>query len=66
MKRTVVVCLLAAALATMSGCIAIGGSETSARPTTGQELIDLKAALDKGAINQAEYDTKKADILRRK
>ena len=45
------------------GCIAIGGS--SNRPTQGQELIDLKAALDRGAIDQADYDTTKSRILGR-
>ncbi len=53
--------ILAAAI--LPGCIAVGGTSNSPRPTTGQELIDLKAALDRGAITQAEYDHKKAEIL---
>lgn len=32
--------------------------------TTGQQLIDLKAALDQGVITQEEYDRKKKEILR--
>lgn len=31
--------------------------------TVGQELIDLKRAYESGAISQAEYETKKADLL---
>jgi hypothetical protein len=47
----------------ISGCIVVGG--TSSQPTRGQELIDLKAALDRGAITQAEYDSSKAQIINR-
>ena len=50
-------------LTAIGGCIAVGG--TSHQPTRGQELIDLKAALDRGAINQAEYDSSKANIINR-
>ena len=50
-------------LFTITGCIAVGG--TSNQPTRGQELIDLKAALDRGSINQAEYESTKAQILNR-
>ncbi|MCB1127214.1 MAG: SHOCT domain-containing protein [Verrucomicrobiae bacterium] len=32
-------------------------------PTTGQQLIDLKQALDQGAMTQAEYDAAKAKLL---
>ena len=32
--------------------------------TTGQELTDLKAALDAGAITQDEYDKKRKQILK--
>ncbi len=31
--------------------------------TTGQQLIDLKTALDQGVISQSEYDHKKKEIL---
>ena len=50
-------------VAGLGGCIAIGGS--SSRPTKGQELIDLKAALDRGAITEADYETTKSQILGR-
>ena len=56
--------ILVAALAlTLTGCIGIGGSTNS--PTKGQELVDLKLALDKGAINQAEYDAAKMRVINR-
>ncbi len=54
---------LAVFVAGIIGCIAVGGTNT--QPTRGQELIDLKAALDRGSINQAEYDSTKAQILTR-
>jgi hypothetical protein len=31
--------------------------------TTGQELTDLKAALDEGVISKSEYDRKREEIL---
>ena len=49
---------------TLPGCIAVGG--TANQPTKGQELIDLKAALDRGAITQAEYDNTKSQIMARR
>jgi hypothetical protein len=48
----------------ISGCIAFGG--TTIQPTKGQELIDLKAALDRGSITQAEYESTKAQIVNRR
>jgi len=53
-----------------SGCIcSIGGGKGKSdglpqSPTAGQELIDLKKALDQEAISQEEYDQKKEQILR--
>lgn len=49
-------------LLTSAGCVA-GNSTRIESPTTGQELIDLKAALDQGAITQAEYEGQKAKLL---
>lgn len=61
LRALVLVLILAAAL--LPGCIAVGGTHNVPKPTTGQELVDLKMALDRGAITQAEYDQKKAKIL---
>jgi len=63
MTRMLALCALLATTSLLPGCIAIDGGHTEKQATTGQQLIDLKAALDKGAINQAEYDTKKSQIL---
>ena len=49
----------------MAGCIAVGSTKES-QPTVGQELTDLKMALERGAITQGEFDTKKAELLARK
>ena len=38
---------------------------TYIQTTTGQELIDLQAALDSGAITQEEYDELKLKIIER-
>ena len=57
--------VLAIALS-LGGCIAVGGTSNAQKPTTGQQLVDLKMALDKGAISQAEYDKQKAEILNSK
>ena len=39
---------------------------TEIHTTRGQELIDLKKALDKGAITQEEYEELKEKIMKRK
>jgi hypothetical protein len=50
-----------------SGCVAVMGNTEQARKTTiGQELIDLKRALDAGVITEAEYEAQKARLLRDK
>ena len=38
---------------------------TNITTTVGDELIDLKKALDSGAINQEEYDVMKEKLLQR-
>ncbi len=60
----------AVALSTMlllTGCLALqvgGGDKREAgKPTVGQQLIDLKAAKDSGAITEAEYEVQKAKLL---
>jgi hypothetical protein len=46
-----------------SGCIAVDESGNT-RPTVGQELIDLKAARDVGAISEAEYQDTRSKLLK--
>jgi hypothetical protein len=44
-----------------------GGDETiqqTKTTTTGQELIDLKAAFDKGIITERQYEQQKEKLLR--
>ena len=62
MKRTVAALVLLSSLG-LTACIGIDGSSKKVAPTVGQELIDLKAALDRGIITQAEYDRQKALLL---
>lgn len=46
------------------GC---GGTDVrNQTTTTGQELLDLKAALDAGVISEKEYNRKREDILKGK
>jgi len=52
----------------MAGCAwSVGGNkgETVVRPTRGQELVDLKKALDQGAITEEEYKGQRKRILER-
>lgn len=68
MKRIGISCLLVLSLATVSACGG-GGARTETNvstTTTGQELTDLKAALDAGAISQSEYEKKREEILKKK
>ncbi|MBS1147701.1 MAG: Short C-terminal domain, partial [Proteobacteria bacterium] len=50
---------------TLSGC---GGDETViknvSQQSTGQQLLSLKEALDKGIITQDQYEQQKAVILK--
>jgi hypothetical protein len=51
----------------MAGCLSFGGgSDTTTinQPTMGQQLMDLKRALDSGAISQQEYEAMREAILR--
>ncbi len=46
----------------------IGGDKkgsTEARPTRGQELIDLKKARDQGAVSEEEYQAQRNKVLAR-
>jgi hypothetical protein len=64
MDRSILCAAMLIAAVGLSGCIAVGG--TTNQPTRGQELIDLKTALDRGAITQADYDATKAQIVNRR
>ena len=68
MKKLVALTATAvAATLLLTGCLALqvgGGDKKDARKATvGQQLIDLKAARDAGAISEAEYQTQKAKVL---
>jgi len=53
-----------------SGCISLGGgdevTQQTKTTTTGQELIDLKAAYDKGIISERDYNAQRDKLLRGK
>lgn len=55
-----------AALAALQGCIAVGGTSKIDSPTLGKQLVDLKGALDCGALSESEYQAAKAELLSRK
>jgi len=62
-RRTLPALAIFGAVAALQGCIAVGGSPRQEAPTMGRQLIDLKAALDAGAMSEAEYSVAKAQIL---
>ena len=51
----------------LTGCLALqvggGDKKEMQKATIGQQLIDLKAAKDAGAITESEYQAKKANLL---
>jgi hypothetical protein len=50
----------------LSACSFGGGDETTVQTrstTTGQELIDLKAAYDKGLITERQYEQQREKLL---
>ena len=68
MKKLLVPVLIGfSAITLFSGCIGLslgGGTTTKAQsPTLGQQLTDLQAAKNSGAITDAEYQTQKAKLL---
>jgi len=71
MKRLIISSTIAlSAMLLLTGCLALqvgGGDKQEARKATvGQQLIDLKAAKDTGAITEPEYEIQKARILNEK
>ena len=60
--------LAASVIALTLGLSACGGggatTKVDARGTQGQQLLDLKAAYDKGVITEKEYNKTKERILR--
>ncbi|MGO8928912.1 MAG: SHOCT domain-containing protein [Limisphaerales bacterium] len=68
MKKLFVTTAVAlSAMLLLTGCLAlqIGGGDTKSekKATVGQQLIDLKAAHDRGAITDQEYEAQKAKVL---
>jgi hypothetical protein len=63
--RGLALMMAAAMVAAASGCAMFNrGSLNYSRTTTiGKELVDLKDAMDKGALTQDEYAKAKKDIL---
>jgi hypothetical protein len=62
--RTAVVGVVGIAIS--AGCIVVGSSKEAAQPTVGQELTDLKMALERGAITPGEFEAKKTELLARR
>jgi hypothetical protein len=58
------------AMLLLTGCLAVqlgGGDKQEAhKATVGQQLTDLKAAKDAGAITESEYQAQKARLLHEK
>jgi hypothetical protein len=63
MGKKIGLLVLLAGIAGLSGCVFSIGSSGGSNPTKGQQLVDLKTALDRGAINQQEYDQQKQQIM---
>jgi hypothetical protein len=68
MKKVLIPTAIAlSAMLLLTGCLALqvggGDKKQEQKATTGQQLIDLKAAHDAGAITDSEYQTQKAKLL---
>ena len=66
LKKSAVLAAVFAATLALGGCF---GGDTEVKQTTvskGQELSDLKKALDSGAISQKEYDRMHKEIVDRR
>ena len=62
-RRLLPACALLGAATALQGCVAVGGTARHECPTVGRQLIDLKAALDAGAMTEAEYASAKQQLL---
>jgi hypothetical protein len=51
--------------AALTGCIGLSIGSSKKSPSLGQELVDLKTALDAGAISPDEYERERGEILKR-
>lgn len=69
-RRCVLPAIALALLASLSGCGSSSKANVTVKGSTtvsvGQELLDLKRALDEGAISQRDYDKVRAILLSRK
>ena len=68
--RVLKVVVLAALILMGAGYVGCGGGGAKVESqittkTIGQQLMDLKAAYDKGAISEAEYQKMRQEILKR-
>lgn len=64
MNQKIIPVLLLASSLTLGGCYFHGGTQEHINPPTlGQELTELKSALDKGAISEQEYARKKEALI---
>jgi hypothetical protein len=69
-RHTLLPALALALLTSLSGCGSSSKANVTVKGTTtvstGQELLDLKRALEEGAISQRDYDKVRAILLDRK
>ncbi|MCF8145135.1 MAG: SHOCT domain-containing protein [Deltaproteobacteria bacterium] len=61
--RAFILCILLVFGAGLWGCGGGGAELKSRTTTTGQELIDLKSAYDRGVITKDQYESQKERIL---
>ena len=63
-RMLVAAAVLSLAAVPLAACSSTARTEVETT-TTGQQLIDLKAAYDQGVISKSEYERKRKDILRK-
>lgn len=67
MKSAKLVVVILCASLVLSACARSSKSTSNvSTTTTGQELTDLKAAYDAGAMSEDEYEKKRQQILKKK